>query len=94
MTTPDPARDTVTPRSSEPPEADLASPQGDHALDVLLSVRETIAPHLPTSLIENCYRIQREHQYSQDKQTPLQVTRDVVETYVNKDLESSDGGDV
>ena len=68
--------------------------RGDHGLAVLLSVRDRLSCSIPSSLVEHCYKVQREHQYTQDKQVPLSMTRDVVEEYVKKNLSEAGGDDL
>lgn len=73
--------------------ADQERAESDHGLSVLLSVRERISPSLPSSLVEHCYKVQREHQYTQDKQVPLSMTRKIIEQYVKRTLSESQGED-
>lgn len=61
----------------------------DNAYDVLVSVRERVAPECPEELLRLCFEIQRRYQFDRDEQMPLVTTRRLVEGYVEKELEAT-----
>lgn len=58
----------------------------DNAFDVLLDVRQNVAPDLDEKLLRACYDIQRTYQFDRDREIPLMTTRRLIEQFVGEEL--------
>lgn len=57
----------------------------DHALDVLLDVRQKHAPDLDESLLRDSYEIEKQFQFDRDREVALVKLRRLVETAVKSE---------
>jgi hypothetical protein len=63
----------------------------DNALEVLLEVRNAVAPELDETLLRDCYAIQKRFQFDRDREVSLDATRRLIEHVVEQ--EATAGGD-
>lgn len=64
----------------------MSPPNSDNALEVLLDVREKVAPELDEKLLRRCYEIQRTFQFDRDREIPLTTTRRLIEQFVGEEV--------
>lgn len=58
--------------------------EDDLALDTLLNVARSVAPNLDTSLIRQCYEIQKKHQFSNDRLASVTAMERLIDGVVDE----------
>ena len=66
--------------------------EDDLGFDTIRAVRAELAPDLAAQLVEQCYAIQKAHQFNSDRTVSAQLMDRLIEEYVDTQMAEGTGG--